>query len=78
MRRSTAVELGEEELDALAALSAVPALADELCAAVPLSPGRLALALAKLEVRGFARRSTSGGYQISEAGGRVLEAAIRT
>jgi DNA processing protein len=77
MRRSAPLDLSDEELEVLAALSAVPVSADELCGVVALPPGRLALALAKLEVRGFARRSTGGSYQISEAGGRVLGVAIQ-
>ncbi|HWC14192.1 MAG TPA: DNA-processing protein DprA, partial [Actinomycetota bacterium] len=70
--RRDVVELTDDQIEVLVALGAVPMTPDQLCSATSLTLGRLGLALAKLEVRGFAQRSRGGGYQISPAGGRAL------
>jgi DNA processing protein len=75
LQRAKKVTLNEEELEVLAALGAVPTTADQMRRTVERPPGRIALALSKLEVRGLARRA-SGGYVLSEAGGRALAIAL--
>lgn len=76
VRRPSTVSLTEEEVRALSALSLVPSTADQVCTAVKMAPGRLALCLSKLEIRGLARRSRGGGYLLSEGGARALEGAL--
>ena len=70
------VDLSHEETEVLGALGSIPASADQLCTTLALPAGRLALALAKLEVKGLARRSRGGGYEVSEAGGRALSLVL--
>ena len=74
--RPEVVDLSDDQIEVVTALGPVPMSMDQLCAATSLPLGRLGLALAKLEVRGFARRSRGGGYQLSEAGGRVVGALM--
>ena len=63
---------GPEELEVLRALSTVPCTADEIVLTVDLPPGRVALALSKLEVRGLATSTRGGAYLLSETGARTL------
>lgn len=65
--------LTEEEKTILRALDDVPISPDRLSQATDLPQGQIALALSRLEVRGFAHRR-SGGYEISGGGSRVREA----
>ena len=67
-RRPPALESGEAEL--LAFLDDTANSIDSICSALSLAPGEAALALARLEIRGFAYRR-AGGYVISEAGARA-------
>ena len=73
-----AISLTEEEVNVLCALSSVPCTADEIVPLAELSPGRLALALSKLEVRGLALSSRGGAYVLSEAGARAMHQATET
>ncbi|HYN36632.1 MAG TPA: DNA-processing protein DprA, partial [Actinomycetota bacterium] len=67
--------LTEEEKIILLALDDVPISPDRLSRATELPQGKIALALSRLEVRGFANRR-SGGYEISGGGSRVREAIM--
>ena len=64
-----ALPLSEDEAAVLAALDDVPAIPDKLSSAVDIPRGRIALALSRLEVRGWALR-THAGYALSESGAR--------
>ena len=68
-------ECTENERKVLNVLDDAPAAPDRIARAIELAPGELALALAKLEVRGWALK-TRGGYAISSGGARVRGAAI--
>ncbi|MDQ3963243.1 MAG: DNA-processing protein DprA [Actinomycetota bacterium] len=70
------VDLDEEKLRVLSALDDTPRSADEISAITGHEPGRDMLLLATLEVRGLVARSRSGGFLISEGGGRALGAAL--
>jgi DNA processing protein len=59
-----------QEQQVLAVLDDVPAAPDRIGRALDLKQGELAVALAKLEVRGWAIKSR-GGYAISSGGARV-------
>jgi DNA processing protein len=63
-------EIGDDERRVLDLLDDAPVTADLLMQRLAMSPGGVAVALAKLEVRGFASR-TSVGYEISERGSRL-------
>jgi DNA processing protein len=65
------VELGDEELKVLHLLDAVPVTVDELCASSGFLPGKIALTLSQLEIRGLARRTRTGQFEITEPGLRV-------
>lgn len=67
---------GGEELEVLRALSSVPATADDVVTTVEMDAGRVALALSKLEVRGFAVSTRGGAYRLSEGGQRALHQAF--
>ncbi len=59
------------EREVLAALGEVPVPLDRISCLVDAQPGRAALALAKLEVRGLVHRGR-GGYCLTGAGARAL------
>lgn len=63
--------LAETQLMVLHALETVPVTPDELAGGIGLAAGAVALALSQLELRGFARRTRTGHYLITEAGFRV-------
>lgn len=67
--------LSQEEKKILLTLDDVPLSADRISRATELPHGRVALALARLEVRGFAKRR-SGGYELSGGGSRVRAAIL--
>lgn len=69
------VALGDDERRVLDALDDVPLPLERLCMMSGMTPGRAALAVARLEVRGLAARRF-GGYELAGAGGR-LRAALR-
>jgi DNA processing protein len=69
-QRAPAVRLDPDDDAVLGALDDVPLAPDRLCSAAGLAPGRLAVALARLEVRGLAARS-GGGWLVTSAGGRA-------
>ena len=69
IHRSPVVLEGAEEA-VLRFLDDRPVSADALCNRLSLKPGQVALALSRLEIRGFVFRR-SGGYEITDAGGRV-------
>lgn len=62
------VELGREEARVLHLLDAVPVSVDKLCHSLELPPGKVALTLSQLELRGLARRTRSGQFEITAAG----------
>ena len=62
--------LSDEERDVLCVLDDVVVPADRIGRLTGVPPGRLALALSQLEVRGMVARR-GAGYEISGAGGRV-------
>lgn len=64
--------LDDVEVRTLLALDDAPAGVDELRKALSLPAGKIALTLAKLEVRGWIRRAFTGAYQVSEGGIRLL------
>lgn len=65
------IGLEDPELLVLHALDAVPSSPDKIGAATGQRPGEVALALSKLELRGFARRTRAGQFEITDAGLRV-------
>jgi predicted Rossmann fold nucleotide-binding protein DprA/Smf involved in DNA uptake len=67
---SPALAVGDDERCVLDFLDDVPVTADLLMGRLAMSPGGVAFALAKLEVRGLAAR-TNVGYGISERGCRL-------
>ena len=72
-RPLAAESLSEEEKIILLTLDDVPVSPDRISRATDLSHGTVALALSRLEVRGFASRR-SGGYEISGGGSKVRAA----
>jgi DNA processing protein len=79
-RRSYAeaeAEVGGAEQLILGLLDDAPVAPDVLGERLEMPPGRVALSLAKLEVRGLAIRN-DGGYEISERGARVRNRVINT
>jgi DNA processing protein len=69
-RRGPAESLAPDDEAVLGALDDAPLAPDRLGSVTGLAPGRVAVALARLEVRGLAGRS-GGGWLITGAGGRV-------
>jgi predicted Rossmann fold nucleotide-binding protein DprA/Smf involved in DNA uptake len=65
------------EADILRTLDDAPVAVDEIAHASGRSPGRVAVVLAAVELRGLAARRR-GGYCITEAGGRALAAAAES
>jgi DNA processing protein len=68
---NTVPDLPGEELTVLHALCTDPASVDQICRTISRPAGSVALSLARLELRGFARRSRTGRYEITDAGVRV-------
>ena len=64
-----ALPVSADERSVLDALDDAPAIPDKLAAAIDIPRGRIALALSRLEVRGWALRSHAG-YALSESGAR--------
>lgn len=69
------VDLDDDELGLLLALDDVPASPDRIASTGTLPPGRVMMILAKLEVRGFARKSRSG-FEITSTGAKLHERAL--
>lgn len=67
------VDLNEQEAKIISLLDDAPTSPDRLCLELALSPGVVALALSRLEVRGLALRR-GRGYQITTAGARARAA----
>ena len=67
-------DLEEDDAIVLSALDDVPTSVDRISRAAGFDGGRLALALARLEIRSFARK-VSLGYTLTEAGARARAAA---
>lgn len=75
-QRGDRISLAEPEKRVLHALDAVPVSAAKVGHAVSMPPGEVALNLSKLELRGLARRTRTGHFEITDAGLRVsLESA---
>ena len=73
-RPGDTIQLDPAEERVLHTLEGVPASIEEIGKAVsdpPMAPGELMLILSKLELRGLARRTRTGRYEITEAGLRV-------
>lgn len=68
------VEMSEDEAKVLSLLDDAPTTPDRVCLELGLSPGVVALALSRLEVRGLALRR-GPGYQITTAGARARAGA---
>jgi DNA processing protein len=64
--------IDEVEMRILIALDDAPVGVEELRKSVEVAGGKISLALAKLEVRGWIRRGFTGAYEMSEGGVRVL------
>jgi DNA processing protein len=69
--RGDTISLSDPEKRVLHALDAVPASPAKVGRATSMPPGETTLNLAKLELRGLARRDRIGCYEITEAGLRV-------
>ncbi|HWL66073.1 MAG TPA: DNA-processing protein DprA [Actinomycetota bacterium] len=69
-REEAAVALDDHEKAVLSLLDDVPVSPDFVGSETRLPPGRVAVALSRLEVRNLARRRP-GGYELTEAGGRA-------
>jgi predicted Rossmann fold nucleotide-binding protein DprA/Smf involved in DNA uptake len=65
----------EDEMAVLFRLNDAPTTPDEILSDSGLAPGRGALVLTRLEVRGFARRHPFG-YELTETGARVRERLV--
>jgi DNA processing protein len=70
---SDAPRVDATEVDVLRTLDDTPVGVDEIAHATGLAPGRVAVVLAAVELRGLAARSR-GGFCITEAGARALAA----
>jgi len=68
-------DLEAGELEVLHALGADSVSADQICRATGRPPGSVALTLSKLEIRGLARRTRIGRYEITRTG---LNASLAT
>jgi len=71
---TTPPRVGAAEADILRTLDDTPVAVDEIAHATGRSPGRVAVVLAAVELRGLAARRR-GGFCITEAGGRAVAAA---
>lgn len=71
------LHLEDREIEVLTPLDDVPASPDSVRASTGLTHGALALALARLEVRGLVLRRR-GGYEITNAGARARAALARS
>ncbi|MFN2524868.1 MAG: DNA-processing protein DprA [Actinomycetota bacterium] len=67
------LELDEEEMGVLRLMDDVPLAPDRVCSELGLPPGRAALTLSRLEVRGLISKRRAG-YELSAAGGRARAA----
>jgi DNA processing protein len=67
-----APNIDDFEVRTLLALDDAPVGVEELRSVVGIPAGKISLALAKLEVRGWIRRGFTGAYEVSEGGIRVL------
>jgi DNA processing protein len=67
------VVLEDSETSVLCFLDDAPSEIDLLTAALGMSPGEVAMALSRLEIRGFARRRRNG-YELTDSGARVRKA----
>jgi DNA processing protein len=65
----------EDEMTILMRLDDSPLTPDDILSDTELTPGRGALVLTRLEVRGFARRHPLG-YELTESGARVRERLV--
>jgi DNA processing protein len=65
------ISLADPEKRVLHALDAVPSSPAKVGQAVSMPPGEVALNLSKLELRGLARRTRTGHFEITAAGVRV-------
>jgi DNA processing protein len=70
-------DLGDDDAAVLAALDDVPTPIELIRRACGFAEGRLAMALTRLEVRGFALRR-SAGYSLTDTGARVRMAVNTT
>lgn len=70
-QRGDLIQLGPSERRVLHALDAVPISAARLGEAISMPPGEVALNLSKLELRGLARRTRTGQFEITAPGLRV-------
>ncbi len=68
-------DLEDGEAEVIVALDDTPAAPDALLRATGMPPGRMALLLARLEVRGWAVRSAAG-YSLSTGGASVRHALL--
>jgi DNA processing protein len=71
---SPAPPLEEEEREVLRVLDDTPVALDEICRHVPLSAGRVAMVLSRLEIRSLVLRR-GGGYEITAGGARARSGA---
>jgi DNA processing protein len=69
------VALEDQEARVLTFLDDKPVSAESICAKLGMKPGEAALALSRLEIRGFVSRRNSG-YEIAGAGSRVRAALM--
>jgi DNA processing protein len=69
------VALEDEEVSVLTFLDDKPVSAESICGGLGLKPGEVALALSRLEIRGFVARRR-GGYEIAGAGARVRSSLV--
>jgi DNA processing protein len=69
------VALDEGELEVLQLVDDAPVTADLVCGETGFAPGKAAISLSRLEVRGFVLR-THTGYQLTDSGARVRNALI--
>lgn len=64
-------ELSQKEIQMLHVLDAVPASSGKIGEAIGMPPGEVALTLSKLELRGLARRTRTGQFEITKTGLQV-------
>jgi DNA processing protein len=69
------VALDEGEIEVLQLMDDAPVTADLVCTETGFTPGKAAISLSRLEVRGFVLR-TYTGYQLTDSGARVRDAFI--
>jgi DNA processing protein len=70
--KNGAAQLSDEECSVLASLDDVPTVVDAVATAAGISNGRVAMVLARLELRGLAIRHRAGGYVLTNAGAKHL------